>query len=444
MYIFCDEYSEECRLLEDILKAIKADYTFVVEKDHYFLPDQYVSLMEHVMGRYEDAVYEEKALDFGFVDVPCFWQVRAEYGVANVYDMGKKKAVMHSCQFHAKRVVTTVEWLSETGQVYRTDYYNKYGFACCKVWKDLMGKSIMKSFYTKTGKEVISYDLQREFIYISQDGPYKKYFNSEKELLKDVLKELIEAGETIVITSVSQARLLKEIDPEGIASVIAVFDRAEDLKAYRELYATGRKYPVFMLSNSHTAYMQMQENEFCLCYAPNVSDLSKKAKRALIVTTTDQLIGVEELITGVPEITFDIAANTQVSEKIKRLEQYSNVRVHACIDETQMKTLMEEAAFYLDINNGRELFEVIRKAAMEELLILGQEATMHNSQYVLSECYFKEDSLEDMITMLRKLQKDEQLYNQYVKKQKQKSIDTLKEFARRLGIKEETYGYLCV
>ena len=81
---------------------------------------------------------------------------------------------------------------------------------------------------------------------------------------------------------------------------------------------------------------------------------------------------------------------------------------------------------------------------MEELLILGQEATMHNSKYVLSECYFKENALEDMITMLRKLQKDEQLYNQYVKKQKQKSIDTLKEFARRLGIKEEPYGYLCV
>lgn len=444
MYIFCNEYSEECRLLEDILKAIKADYTFVVEKDHYFLPDQYVSLMEHVMGRYEDVVYEETALDYGFVDVPQFWQVRAEYGVANVYDMGKKKAVMHAHQFHAKRVVTTVEWLSETGQVYRTDYYNKYGFACCKVWKDLMGKSIMKSYYTKTGKEIISYDLQRELIYISQDGPYKKYFNSEKELLKDVLKDLIEVGETIVITSVSQARLLKEIDAEGIANVMAVFDRAEDLKAYRELCATGWKYPVFMLSNSHTAYTQMQENEFSLCYAPSVANLSKKAKNALIVTTTDRLIGVEELITGAPEITFDIAANTQVSEKIKRLEQYSNVRVHACIDENQMKSLMEAAAFYLDINNGRELFEVIRKAAMEELLILGQEATMHNSKYVLSECYFKENALEDMITMLRKLQKDEQLYNQYVKKQRQKSIETLKMLAMRLGIKEETYGYLCV
>ncbi len=71
----------------------------------------------------------------------------------------------------------------------------------------------------------------------------------------------------------------------------------------------------------------------------------------LIFTQTDQLGPIEQLITAIPEADFVIAAFTLVSNKIKRLLQYSNVRVqHA----TTMRRLLETAQtakLFLDLSD---------------------------------------------------------------------------------------------
>lgn len=439
MYIFFEQYSEECVLMEKTLRALMADYTFVISKENFFLPEKYVSLQEYKIGRYENITHEERLTDYGFIDVPEFWNIRAdpEMGVANIFNMGHKMGVISSRLYKNHRVVTKVDWISETKKIYKTDYYNKYGYICCKVWKDADGKDVMKSYYTEKGEEVLTFDLQSGIIFISEKGVLTKSFVSEEEFLQEVFETLINENETIVVSSVSHVDLIHKIDVEEKAKIVVILSSEGDLRTYRELCVERKKYPVFLPNSVHTAALELQENEYRLCYMADTDRMKKTEKNALIVTTTDWLIGVEELITNVPEVTFHIAANTLVSEKISVLGRYSNVRIHTCIDDVQMRDLMKKSSFYLDINNGRELFNAICEAHMSNLLILGQERTMHNPQYVLQECYFNEDSMKDMISLLCQLNKDEMLYEEYISRQKKRVLDTVWNFATQLGLKGE-------
>ncbi len=446
MYIFYDEYSRECQLLEKTLQAIHAEYKIIVQKEDFFLPEKAVSLYEHVVQKQDTDVYTEKAVDYGFVEVPQFWQIRAEDGVGNIYNMGHKKGIIYSGERNNQRMVRRIEWLSKDGNIYKTDYYNKYGFVCCRSWKDASGKETLKTYYTSKGEEVISCDLMRRNVSVFESGVVKQNYSSQEDLRKAVLEELVNKGETILTNSLSVVKQIQEQDVTGTAKVVVILNNQEDVLKYRESCPDGRRYPLFIVNSLQTSVMdtESQKQEYKLSFVGEGREGCRNNKHALVVTTTDQLLGIEELIGNIPEITFDIAANTLVSEKIMNLQKYPNVKVYECIEEMQVRELLENASFYLDINYARELYNVVTEASVAGVLILGQKSCMHNPRYVLEEYYFEESELARMIVEMRALTKDNEKYRMLLEKQKRNAWNTVKALAELLGIKEESYGYLCI
>lgn len=103
-------------------------------------------------------------------------------------------------------------------------------------------------------------------------------------------------------------------------------------------------------------------------------------KEAFIITESDQLEYIEQLINDFPEITFHIAASTIMSDKLTRLDINNNVELYPCITEQKRKELFERCDIYLDINHYRELYNAVNEAMVNNMIILAFDNTAHSKE----------------------------------------------------------------
>ena len=130
-----------------------------------------------------------------------------------------------------------------------------------------------------------------------------------------------------------------------------------------------------------------------------IQSQGRKKKSALILTMSDQIESLEELIEGFPNIAFHVAANTAVSDKLANLAKYKNANIYPQISEEKLVQLLSECSLYLDINYGYEIYDAIANASMNGLLLCGYESTLHNREYVLKECVFQ--NMQAMMNFLQ-------------------------------------------
>lgn len=82
-----------------------------------------------------------------------------------------------------------------------------------------------------------------------------------------------------------------------------------------------------------------------------ISPLDKEFS-CLTLTNSQDLEGIEELVTALPEVVFHIAAWTDMGDKLKKLAVYNNVRLHPQIVPPVLDKLKKSTNLYLDINHG--------------------------------------------------------------------------------------------
>ena len=79
----------------------------------------------------------------------------------------------------------------------------------------------------------------------------------------------------------------------------------------------------------------------------------------LIFTAYDNLYKIEELLTALPMVRFEIAAPVYVSFKLKQLLRYPNVRIHQVVLPQTLDRLIDESMAMLDLSIQRD--EVIQR-----------------------------------------------------------------------------------
>lgn len=96
----------------------------------------------------------------------------------------------------------------------------------------------------------------------------------------------------------------------------------------------------------------------------------KNNKQAFVYTGTDNLTNIENLIKDNPNIEFNLTAPTAVSEKINGLMKYDNVLVYPNIGFEDLDRLISTAGIFLDINNGREVDNILYRVVTNGAVIL--------------------------------------------------------------------------
>lgn len=296
-------------------------------------------------------VLKEKDRYYAFIDIPQYWSVRADGLNGAIYDNKTKKANIYFKNPIEKRMVSRVEWIDRNNTVYKVDYYNKYGYKyCSENVRD--GNVISREFYDRNGDIKV----------IEQTGP-KTYttfgtrisprsYRGFADYLEAYLKSNEIYDENIWLTS---DEILNKFAWDYGNFKISYLPQNRLNSDLTVITQTNTAFRILCSEEQQVNWYKENSNYKCdRLYSYLENNKSKFGrKEAFIITETDQLEYIEQLINDFQEITFHIAASTIMSDKLTRLDINNNVELYPCITEQKRKELFERCDIYLDINHYR-------------------------------------------------------------------------------------------
>ena len=118
----------------------------------------------------------------------------------------------------------------------------------------------------------------------------------------------------------------------------------------------------------------------------------------LTLTNSQDLEGIEELVTALPDVVFHIAAWTDMGDKLIKLAVYDNVRLHPQIVPPVLEKLKRKVDIYLDIHQGEEVESILRDVRNFGIPILSFSNTQHG---MYDQIVFDEENINLMIEAIK-------------------------------------------
>lgn len=109
---------------------------------------------------------------------------------------------------------------------------------------------------------------------------------------------------------------------------------------------------------------------------------AEQQRKFLILTASDNIDGIEELIRSCPNWHFYIAAKTMVSYKLIKLLSYENCTVYRSILDVGVEELVRTCDAYLDIHHGHEVSHILARFKQVNKPIFGYFGTTHDEEQV--------------------------------------------------------------
>ena len=411
MVVVFDKYTDNTRKLHTTLKSTGLDAKIVVLEDDGFLPDGIQSPCSYFVYEKNQEVLEKRELFYDFLEVPEYWEIRsADIYHGEVYDMGCKKANIYFTEPIEKRNVQRVEWCMENGWVYKIDYYNKYALKYASAFLDMEGNLESKVFYSSRNQEIIVEQPQNDVVTLLEGGKTKAFFTSRLEFIQYYIEEIGTEEKYVLFVQDDQ-------DFELL-----------DLKSGEQ---SMWEYVLFPNNELLDKYIGMGgKNGYRFCAIPEEYPMNEAKGEALILTSSDQLEGIEYLIHELSEVTFHIAASTQVSDKLHKLGEQPNVKVYPQISMQELDSLWNKCSFYLDINYYWETYDAIEAAHLKNLLILGFDSSLHHRELVAEECVFLRTEADKMALVMKELLNGVELMQKWLMKQQAKRREIWMKFWR--------------
>lgn len=422
-----------------LLKAGYQHPTIVLEDDGW-LPEDLVSPYQYIIS---DHLVQGKPLFFNQLPIPDLWEIKGNGQEASVWDYQSKRAMIHYAKPKHKRLIQRVDWLDKAGKLLTSDHYNRKGYRFAQsLYDSQTGELLSKTYYNvkqeeilvenyKT-KDVILNHSQQVTIFPSQVAFYAYYlsvsgfdmgeicYNSLGKsfltavALKQANRHTLFWQEGITDKLPGNMQYLLNKEPENNRIVVQdrrVFDKLKSLvpdSEFKRFSYLGFLYP----------------------FKPN----PEVNAEALIVTNSDQIEQVEDLIKELPDVTFNIAAVTEMSSKLVRLKMYPNVRLYPNSSPELIEELFKKSSFYLDINYGRELLSSVRTAFERELLLLAFDKTVHNRRYISEKQLFNTSEREKMAALIQAcLDDSHQLYSLLDSQREYADVSTIASYQELIG-----------
>ncbi|NEW62330.1 glycosyltransferase family 8 protein [Granulicatella sp. zg-ZJ] len=125
-------------------------------------------------------------------------------------------------------------------------------------------------------------------------------------------------------------------------------------------------------------------------------------KKLFILTNTQNIAHIEELVIALPNSQFCIAAPTYFSSKVVALSKYRNVFLYPNILSLTRDRLLEECDIYLDINYLGEVDNVVEKAKEKHKIIFAFDETKHRDDAIYDKI-IPIQNVQDMIEAIKRV-----------------------------------------
>ncbi|RSJ88909.1 MULTISPECIES: SP_1767 family glycosyltransferase [Streptococcus] len=132
-----------------------------------------------------------------------------------------------------------------------------------------------------------------------------------------------------------------------------------------------------------------------------ISPLDKEFS-CLTLTNSQDLEGIEELVTALPDVVFHIAAWTDMGDKLTKLAIHDNVRLYPQIVPPVLDRLKKSTSFYLDINHGSADENFLKSFKEQGKTLLAFQSTQHGE---IGQIVFENGKVSFMIDAIKDFKK---------------------------------------
>lgn len=407
MIYLTDNFNQSnIHFIEDIMTAgvdIK-----VISKSELEVGNAKVYFLPMILSNQMVAVPREKSPVFALnIQVPEFWEIRMDYYQGLMFDKENQRGVIH--YFDAGLCMTKmVEWWDTTGKVLKKDYYHESGWRYKQELFNEEEQVISIHYFSPENQLLMVEDVDKQ-IYTVFDKD-RTYFYNEKQLWITCVENLRKNQEPLVVGDVKIAEYLQE---EPIIACYTDKTPLEQNDIQLWLSLVDKLY-IYHYSVYHTIPRLENIHHLSPLYRLR-SNVSKH--RALIVTHTQEVEKIEELVDTLPMLEFHIAAVTAMGGRLMDLEVKENVCLYPGISQQQFKALLDSCTIYLDINHYVEILDSVDEALENGLLLFGFQETCHRESYIHPEHLFKSAEVQQLIEKLRLLMNYPEEYTQEMQKQ---------------------------
>lgn len=407
MIALFDWLSPETRDLYYSLKTAGFTGTGVVVADDGCLPEGITSPYSFFCGMEEGS---GAPLYFNQLLVPAFWEITGTNTQGEIWNFGEKKANIYYHEPKHLRLVKDVDWLTANQKVYRTDHYNQYGWLYAKSYFNEEEQVVYKKYYQQSGQEVVVEHLPSGMIFLYWQGKVHT-FETRSDFFLFYFKEAGLDTSAIWYNSLSTPFMISYyLDAKGEDILFWQEKIGDQVPGNMQLILSGsaKRTKRIMVQDKETyekllqlVPLEQQQKIHYLGYIYPSKASNQNRKEVLILTNSDQLEGLDVLVSQLDDFHFHIAALTEMSQRLTAYGDLPHVTLYPNVGVQEVEKLLQTCDIYLDINHGSEILSAVRQAFEHNLLIAAFENTLHNPSLVLAEAIFSPEEPASLVTWLQ-------------------------------------------
>lgn len=411
--LLLDHSGKESDMLLGSLKAAGFDGPVIVCDDDGFLSEGVVSACRFFCGEYRDRPgIPGKPRYFNQINVPDYWEISGNNSNGTVKDLYRERGKIHYSGSGNKRLVKAVDWKDEKGIIRSTDYYDAFGALYSRMIYNKDGKRIIKTWFDADGCEILTENCITRDIVLNRAGK-TVFFRNRTQLILKLIEELKMKDARIFYNSLST--------PFFVSESLPATEEKGDVLFWQEGPRNdipGNMLGILNGSSPRTGRIFVQKKESYKRFAElgtpteivrplgfvyRYGENNKHGNQVLICTNSDNIEKLKELVEGLPNMYFHVAAITEMSQKLLNFGKYDNVSLYPGADMPLFHELFEKCDYYIDANHGGEIVSAVESAFLHNQLILAFKETMHNGDFVAQEHVFMADDYLAMIELIKKL-----------------------------------------
>ena len=422
MFIIASERTRELDRLRKLLDKLGQPYRVFVTNLETDL-DQQTDSLATFFTQTDPTSKIGKPLFFNDLSVPELWECWTLGITTYLFDGEERRANVVLRGDILSRTVERVEWFGQREEIVSIDVYNRYGWRSKRSLLTEAGQPYLDIYLNRQQEEVLlHYISQGIFLHQPPKGRDHLYANKE-ELQKAVLKQVLPKNEAILLMDQSLLDFVKEIPKERLALCTSTVANLEEIKEQ-----------VDQILVLEAAYLREEIEGYTSLSGLVDVDQEKLQPEALIMTASQEVEGLEDLVHDFPQVTFHIAALTAMGPKLTDLAARPNVRLYPGISLEKYENLLSSCSIYLDCNRGEEVWSSSLHALENGQILLGLKSTVHQEAY--KELSTITDTVEEMRNQLEALVQHPEAFKEMLREQVRilelPEKDALKEIFKRL------------
>ncbi|MFS9194505.1 accessory Sec system glycosyltransferase GtfB [Streptococcus sp. OMI633] len=403
MFIIAAEQTRELNHLRKLLDKLGQPYRVFITNLETDL-DQETESLATFFTQTDPASKIGEPLFFNDLSVPELWECWTLGITTYLFDGEERRANIVLREDLLSRTVDRVEWFGQKEEIASIDFYNRYGWRSQQSLLNEGAQPYLEIYLNRQQEEVLlHFVLQGTFLHQTSKGRDQLYANKE-ELQRAVLKQVLPEKEAILLMNQSLLAFVKELPKERLALCRSTGADLEGIKEQVE--------QILVLEAAHLH--EKKEGYTSLSGFVDV-DQEKFQPEALVMTASQEVEGLADLVHDFPQVTFHIAALTAMGPKLTDLDPCPNVRLYPGISMENYEELLATCSLYLDCNQGEEVMNSSIRALENGQILLGLQSTVHHEAY--KELTTITASVEEMKARLGALVQHPESYEELLREQ---------------------------